>query len=193
MARVNQQVINILKSGGVGVLPTDTLYGLVGSALNKKAVERIYGVKKRDKSKKMIVLIASQKDLQLFKIKLNSRTKKFLKKAWPNPVSVILSLSQDEIFNKTIAYLHRDSDTLAFRVPKPRWLRRLLKKTGPLVAPSANPDSLPPAENIEQAKNYFGANIDFYVNAGQLTGEPSTIVKPNETGLEIRRQGAVKI
>ena len=50
-------IIKILKSGGVGVMPTDTLYGLVGSAFSKEAVKRIYKIKNRDKKKKLIILI----------------------------------------------------------------------------------------------------------------------------------------
>jgi len=193
MFKIEKNIIEVLKNGGVGVLPTDTLYGLVGSALNEKTVERIYDIKKRDKSKKMIILVARRKDLKLFKIRLDGRTKKALKKFWPNPISVVLSLSQDEVFNKGLTYLHRNSDTLAFRVPKPKWLRKLLKKTGPLIAPSANPEGLPPAENIEQARAYFSEAADFYIDGGELKGQPSTIIKFNEKGLEIRRQGATKI
>ena len=59
------QIIKILKSGGIGVMPTDTLYGLVGSAFSKKAINRIYKIKNRDKKKKMIVLISSIKDLEI--------------------------------------------------------------------------------------------------------------------------------
>lgn len=191
--RVKDNIVDVLKNGGVGVLPTDTLYGLVGSALNERAVERIYDIKKRDKTKKTIILISSKKYLKLFKIKPDGRTRKFLNKVWPNPVSVVLALSQDEAFNKGIAYLHRNSDTLAFRVPKSKWLRKLLKKTGPLVAPSANPEGLPPAENTEQARAYFGEAVDFYIDGGELKGQPSTIIKLDEKGFEIRRQGAIKI
>ena len=55
---MKQDIIKILKNGGVGIMPTDTLYGLVGSAYSKKAVNRIYKLKKRKKSKKLIVLIS---------------------------------------------------------------------------------------------------------------------------------------
>ncbi|MEK7104299.1 MAG: L-threonylcarbamoyladenylate synthase [Patescibacteria group bacterium] len=193
MFKIDKRIINILKGGGVGVLPTDTLYGLVGSALNKETVERIYEIKKREKEKKMIILISKRKDLDLFGIEFSDKVKKFLKKVWPKPVSVVLPLSYTNNLYNSINYLHRGSDTLAFRVPKLRWLRKLLKETGPLVAPSANPESLPPAQSIEEAKGYFGDKVDFYVDGGQLSGEPSTIVRPDERGFEIRRQGAVKI
>ena len=192
-AKNKKNITKIIKEGGVGILPTDTLYGLVGLALNKKAVERIYEIKKRDKEKKLIILIAHKKDLKLFKINIDDRTKKVLNKFWPNPISIVLPLSDDKTFNQSIFYLNRGTDTLAFRMPKPKWLRKLLKKTGPLVAPSANPEGMSPAENIEQAKAYFGNLVDFYVDKGQLKGQPSTLIALNEQGLEVRRQGVAEI
>ncbi|MDP3729453.1 MAG: Sua5/YciO/YrdC/YwlC family protein, partial [bacterium] len=69
----------------------------------------------------------------------------------------------------------------------------LLKKTGPLVAPSANPQGLTPALTIAQAKKYFGNHVDFYVNAGTLRSKSSTLVAIEKGNLIIKRFGAVKI
>ncbi len=68
----------ILKAGGVGVLATDTIYGIVGSALSKKTVERIYSLRKRNLKKPMIVLIGEITDLKFFGIKLNNEERKIL-------------------------------------------------------------------------------------------------------------------
>jgi len=126
-------IAEILKSGGIGVMPTDTIYGLVGSALSKKTVLRIYKVRQRDLRKPFIVLIGSLGDLKKFGVKLNPRHLAFLRKIWPGPVSVILPCTGREFY-----YLHRGTRSLAFRLPKDKGLINLLKKTGPLVAPSAN-------------------------------------------------------
>ncbi|MEK7522400.1 MAG: Sua5/YciO/YrdC/YwlC family protein [Patescibacteria group bacterium] len=58
----NLKLAEILKNGGIGVIPTDTIYGIVGSALNKKTVERIYKLRRRNLKKPMIVLIGSIND-----------------------------------------------------------------------------------------------------------------------------------
>lgn len=180
----DKKIIETLKGGGVGVLPTDTLYGLVGSALNKKAVERIYKLKKRDPQKPMIVLIADTKNLTLFGVRHVSDT--CLTPFWPGKVSVILPCPSKKFF-----YLHRGTKTLAFRLPKPKWLRDLLKKTGPLVAPSANPEGMKPAQNIKEARGYFGENVDFYIDAGKLSGKPSTLIKIESKKMAVLRRGAV--
>ena len=87
---MNDLIIKILKNGGVGILLTDTLYGLVGRALDKKAIKRIYRIKGRNNKKPLIILISSAKDLKLFGVKLNKQTKKTVENLWPGSVSVIL-------------------------------------------------------------------------------------------------------
>ncbi|MDD5738900.1 MAG: L-threonylcarbamoyladenylate synthase [Candidatus Pacebacteria bacterium] len=190
MGKVDLKIIQILKSNGVGVLPTDTLYGLVGSAFSEKAIERIYKLKNRSQNKPFIILISKIKDLKMFGVEIKREEKATLKKYWMSPVSIILECPN---LSKEMSYLKPLNNTLAFRCPNLKWLRKLLKKTGPLVAPSANPESSPPAENIEQARMYFGETVDFYVDNGELKGQPSTILKLNEDGVEVRRQGRAEI
>lgn len=184
----NLNIIKILKDGGIGILPTDTLYGLVGKAESKIAVNRIYKVKGRDDGKPLIVLISSFSDLKKFGIILDSKTKKFLEKIWPAKVSVIL-----ECKNNRFKYLHRGTNTLAFRFPRKKSLIEILKKTGPLVAPSANLQGLPPALTIPEAKKYFGSNVDFYISEGKKVSKPSTLVSFIDGELKIIRQGAKNI
>ncbi len=168
------EIINLLKGEKVGVLGTDTIYGLVGLALSKKVVEKIYKLKKRTPSKPFIILISDLSDLNHFNIKINSFTKKLLQKIWPNPVSVVIK-------------------TLAFRIPNKPDLLSLLKATGPLVAPSANPEGLPSAQTIKEAKIYFGNNVDFYQDEGKLISEPSTLIEIKDNKVNILRQGCYKI
>ena len=165
-----ENIAKILKCGGVGVLPTDTLYGLVGQAEDKKAVARIKKLKKRSAGKPFIILISWLKDLGRFGIRPDKKMSDFLKTVWPGPVSVVFS------------------PKLAFRWPKNKSLTEIIKKTGPLVAPSANPEGLPPATTMAEAKNYFGDKIDFYLSANKkLSGKPSTLIKLRKGKIEILR------
>lgn len=184
MALKQKKIIETLKQGGIGVLPTDTLYGLVGDAFNEEAVKKIYTLRKRDPRKPLIVLIAEISDLGLFGIHVNEYTKEILEKVWPGKVSVVLPCQ-----GKKFYYLHRGWETIAFRIPMQKALRELLKETGPLVAPSANIEGDPPAETIAAARKYFGGNIDFYENGGTLLSEPSTLVVFKGKGLHILRKG----
>ena len=162
----------VITHDGIGVMPTDTLYGLVGSAFSPVAVERIYDVRKRDKTKPLIVLLSSIEDLSQFNIVLDSKKIELLERVWPGPITVILPCAGTKF-----SYLHRGTNTIAFRVPSPLWLRRFLKKVGPIVAPSANPEGKPPAMTAREAKEYFKQEIDFYVEQDTPSAEASTIIE----------------
>ena len=184
-----KNIASILLSGGVGVIPTDTLYGLVGSAFDIETVERIYRLRQRELNKPMIILISSLDELEDFGVVLNDDSKKILESFWPGKVSVVLSCE-----NEKMQHLSRGGKTLAFRLPKDETLSRLLKKTGPLVAPSANLAGKKPAHTCAEAKGYFGEKIDFYVDAGKLESQPSTLIEIGNNGIiKILREGAVII
>ena len=182
------KVREVLQAGGVGVIPTDTIYGIVGSALNPKTVERIYRLRKREKSKPMIVLLGRVEQLGLFGVRLSQPEKNLLKKYWPGKVSVILPVRSAKF-----AYLHRGTKTIAFRLPAFPALRKLLTETGPLVAPSANWGGYPAALTIPSARKYFGKQAAFYVNVGELRSKPSTLVTLRRGRPVVLRSGAKKI
>lgn len=174
------QTIDLLKKGKIGVIPTDTIYGIVGSALSPETVEKIYGLRKRASGKPFIILISSIHDLEKFDVVLTSKQKDFLGKFWPNPLSVVLPVTGGKF-----KYLHRGKNSLAFRMPKDRKLLNLLKQTGPLVAPSANFEGSKAAETMSQAKGYFGNKIAFYADGGKLKSQPSTVIQLYEDGTRI--------
>src|SRR3989344_7841537 len=135
---MRKDIAKILRRGGVGVLPTDTLYGMVGSALKKETVERIYRLRKRSPKKPFIILIGSLTDLKKFNIRISTGdgvmtrhytgmrphaigqgahpsriSSRLLRMLWPGKVSIVLPCRM-----KKFAYLHRGTKTLAFRMPK---------------------------------------------------------------------------
>jgi len=81
----------LLKEGAIGVIPTDTIYGICTSAFNRKSVEKVYKLRKRNPKKPCIILISSFDDLEKFNVSLNSWQRKILEKLWPGKISVILS------------------------------------------------------------------------------------------------------
>jgi len=166
-----RSVTHALRAGGVGVIPTDTIYGVVGSALSKETVERIYKIKGRKSEKPFIILIASISDLKLFNVEISRDQKEWLKSVWPGLVSVVLPCK-----SKNFQYLHRGTNSLAFRLPKDQKLRDFLEETRPLVAPSANPEGLGPACDIKNAEEYFGSGVDFYIDGGEMKSEPSALI-----------------
>lgn len=178
----SKNLISLLKTGAVGVLPTDTLYGIVARAENRDAVERVYALRKRSPEKPCIILIASLNDLALFSIKPTQRVCDILARVWPGPVSVIVPCT-----DKKFEYLHRGTKTLALRLPRSASLRSLITQTGPLIAPSANPEDAKPATTIAAAKKYFGSDVDFYVDVGRKVSEPSSLIGVNGNTIVVHR------
>jgi len=176
----DEKLIEVLLGGGVAVMPTDTIYGIVGSAFNESTVGRIYTLRKRNPEKPCIVLIGDISELEKFSINLTGEQRQKLEEYWQQdslPVSIILDCEEDKF-----AYLHRGTHTLAFRVPHKQELRELLLKTGPLIAPSANIEGLAPSTNIPEARNYFGDSVDLYVDGGDVEGNASKVIKVDKDG-----------
>ncbi|MCR4328560.1 MAG: L-threonylcarbamoyladenylate synthase [Patescibacteria group bacterium] len=168
----DDRLIKSLKKGGVAVLATDTIYGVVASAYDAEAVARIYRLKKRNPKKPSIVLIATTQDISRFNVRVAPSVARFLRGVWPGRVSVALSTKGSKF-----KYLHCGTGYIAFRVPLKKALRELIVKTGPLVAPSANIEGKPPAKTVREAQEYFGDNVDWYVDGARVERKPSRLVK----------------
>lgn len=172
--------------GAIGVIPTDTVYGLAARAADEAAAARLYALKRRDD--KPGTLIAADIG-QLEDLGLKHRYLKAVEQFWPGAVSVVIPAS-----DPALKYLHRGKMSLAVRIPAGEELHKLLKKTGPLLTSSANPPGESPAATIAQAREYFGAEVDFYEDGGDLSGrEPSTVIRIVDDAVEVLRPGAVRI
>ena len=170
--------------GAVGVIPTDTVYGLVARASDKEAVSRLYRLKEREN--KPGTIVASDID-QLVSLGLKRRYLKAVEQYWPGPLSVIIPCGQD------LTYLHLGKFGLAVRIPDNKQLLSLLKETGPLLTSSANQPNQPTAYSLDMAKGYFKDEVDFYLDGGDLSHQqPSTIIRVVDDAIEVIRQGAYK-
>jgi L-threonylcarbamoyladenylate synthase len=175
----------LLLTGAIGVLPTDTVYGIVARAADKTAVERLYQLKHREH--KPGTLIAANID-QLVELGLKPRYLKAIEQYWPGPVSVIIPCGPE------LDYLHQGLNGLAVRIPDHAALHNLLEQTGPLLTSSANQPGEPTATTVDMARGYFGDKVDFYVDGGDLSSrKPSTVMRIVDDAIEIIREGAVKI
>jgi len=169
--------------GAVGVIPTDTVYGVVARATDQSAVARLYALKSREH--KPGTIIAANID-QLVELGIKRRYLTAVQQFWPGAVSV-------EIPHQ-VSYLNQDTGRQAFRIPDNDDLIRLLENTGPLQTTSANSPGKAPAVTLDEARAYFGDDVDFYVDGGDLSDrEPSTIIRIIDDAIEVIREGAVKI
>ncbi|MGF7229573.1 MAG: L-threonylcarbamoyladenylate synthase [Candidatus Saccharibacteria bacterium] len=178
-------LVDRLRAGDVGVLATDTLYGLVARVANPEAVERLYALKHREQKPGTTIAASIE---QLAELGIDKNLLDQLRPYWPAPLSVVLPTGF------ALEYLHQGVGTSPFRVVADENVRMLLEQTGPLVTSSANQPGEPPARNLQEARSYFGDHVDFYVDGGDVGDRPpSTIARLDADGLHVLRAGAANI
>ncbi|HSX00463.1 MAG TPA: L-threonylcarbamoyladenylate synthase [Patescibacteria group bacterium] len=176
---------SLYAAGAVGVLPTDTLYGLSASAGNPEAIKRLYALKNRER--KPGTLIAASVE-QLIDLGLDELSLRQAAHLWPNSLSIIIPAPE------ALFYLHQGLNSLPVRIPKDPELLELLAKTGALATSSANHPGSLPANNLAEAQLYFSDRVDFYVDGGdRIDRPPSTVARIADGVLEVLRPGAVTI
>ncbi len=171
-------LVQCLLQGGIVIMPSDTIYGVFCNANLPQSIQRLRKIKNRGNDKGFIVLAGSINDVRNFGDP-GDETKNVFERYWPGPVSMI--------YNPGIKYpdIQFNVDEIACRVPKNTEIRLLLEKTGPLCAPSANPNGLPPAKNIHEARAYFGDNVDMYIDGGTIENtKPSKLIRIHPDGTE---------
>ena len=180
------ELVAMLKKGAVGIIPTDTVYGLVAPALHQPSIERLYSLKQRQRQPgTTIAATVSHLEQVGFLREELENAEKYL----PNAISVEMTTT------RIPEYLKKSEQKMAARIPVPAELRDVLAEVGPLMTSSANTPSAPTSRTITEAVRYFGDEVDFYVDAGDL-GErpPSTIIGFDDDGaVKVYRQGAVDI
>ena len=168
------EMVGLLQAGGIGVLRTDTLYGVVAVAEDEAAVQKVYELKGRDEHKSPIVLISDRAQLWDAVV---ATTESVLADVWPGPVSVILPSIAAPL------WIRRGNDSVAYRLPNDSRLCQLIAQTGPLIAPSANLQGKSPAMTIKKAIEYFGEHVDFYVDGSEVTdASPSKLMLVDDKG-----------
>jgi len=177
-----------LKKGKVIICPTDTVYGLIADANNKKAVERILKIKKRPKNKALPIFV---RDLKMAKelAEIDKNQEKFLKSVWPGKITVVLKRKAKSEKRKIYGV---EKETIALRVPSYKLVLDLLKKTNkPLTGTSANISNQAASGDIKEVLKQFEdqkLRPDLIIDAGNLPkSKPSIVIDLTEEPPKILR------
>ena len=169
-----EDTIKRLRNGEVGIIPCDTIYG-ISSLVTEEAMERIYEIKERPQSKKLIVL-SDKNSLESLGLIVPDE----ILSLWPSPLTVILPT--------------KGGDTLAVRVPDDKYLSSLLSETGPLFSTSVTISGKPALETFEDVYTVFSEKVDFIVRKENIVkGESSTLLDATKRPCRIIRQGKYKV
>ena len=164
----------ILLSGDMVVSPTDTVYGILGDATDETVIQKIFKLKNRPEEKALPIFVKDIATARKFAY-ISDLKARFLEKVWPGPVTIIFHHKE-----KLPSSLTGGASTTGIRIPDNLFLQTLLGKLSfPLVQTSANIAGKPPAQNLEEIKEYFaGKEIEpnLIVDGGVLKGQPSVVI-----------------
>jgi L-threonylcarbamoyladenylate synthase len=179
--KIIKKAIAYIKQGKVMVLPTDTVYGLVAVATNKKAVERLFKIKKRKKEKPIPIFVRNIKMAKKFAL-IDKKQEKFLGKVWPGKITIVLKRTRlRQGFGGRGKIYGIDKKTIALRTPKYKLINILLKKLNrPLTGTSANISGKPASTKIKEVLRQLKKQKykpDLIIDAGNLPkNRPSTVI-----------------
>lgn len=180
------QAVQMLKVGKIVAVPTETVYGLAVSLKYPKSMRRIFKLKGRPVDNPLIVHIGSFAELQSL-VKKTSPLFERVKKFWPGPLTVVFEANLKNVPTAIRAGLK----TVAVRMPRHPLMRRLLQKTGPLAAPSANISGTPSPTRAQHVLDDFGKNIPVLDGGACEHGVESTVVFLKNSSWEILRPGSI--
>lgn len=182
--------VKVLRNSGLVAIPTETVYGLAGNALDHKAILHIFEVKNRPSFDPLIVHLHHMDQLSEYTLDLPEKAKILAEKLWPGPLTIVLK-KDPAIPDVATSGL----DSVAIRIPAhPLTLELLSKLDFPLVAPSANPFGYISPTNPEHVNDQLGNKIDYILDGGSSRiGIESTIITFNEDKPEILRLGGTSL
>lgn len=188
---ISNEIIKKIKNGGIVIFPTDTVYG-IGSIPLKSSLNKIYKIKHRDFSKKIIALISSNDILKNIVDESEEnllKIQKILKFYWPGELTIIFKANKNftNKFDETM-------ETIGVRIPQSKIALNLIEKVGGiLLTSSANLSGEKSTIKLKEINKTICNQVDIIIEAREkLTGIPSTIIKYEEGKISLLREGNIK-
>jgi len=180
----------ILKKGGVIAYPTESFYALGVLATDEAAVKKLFAMKKRPSNKPLPIAVANLDVLNAIVKNIPEQANYLMQKYWPGPLTIIFEAKAN-----IPELLTGGTGKVAVRVPGKSAAYDLVRSLElPITATSANLSSLPPAEDVDAIKKYFGNTIDLIIDAGKAPGGmPSTIVDVTVAPAATLREGSISL
>lgn len=182
------ELVGIMRVGGLVAVPTETVYGLAGNGLDEKAVAEIYEVKGRPEVKPLSLMVHDAASMERYCENVPPQAYTLAKEFWPGPLTIVMKAKPcvPEI-------VRAGGETVGLRCPDHPLTLELLEKSGvPFAAPSANPSGEPSPKNADSVLKYFDGKIDAVLDGGECgIGCESTLIDLSRTPYRILRQGAL--
>lgn len=180
-----KKTVQLLKSGGIIVYPTDTIYGIGCDIFNKNAVEKIYKIKERSTQKAMSILCANMKEVKKYCF-ISNEYYKLLEKLLPGSYTFILKAKK----NVPKTFLPKNS-TVGIRIPNNKIALEIVKALGkPIITTSVNISGKESMNNPKEIEKKLGKKIDLIINSDPISGTASTVIDLTKKKPIVLRKGA---
>lgn len=198
LAKANQkeiieEVVSVLRNGGLIIYPTETCYGVGVDATNKSAVEKLLKYKQRPEGKAVSIAVSNIEMAKNY-VEINETAKNLYTNFLPGPLTVI-SKSK----GKVISDLEAENGTLGVRMPDYHLITKIIEKLGkPITATSANLSGRKTPYSVADVLDYTTDKqknlIDFIIDAGELPhNPPSTVVDTTLNDVSMIRKGKIDL
>lgn len=188
-AEIVRHAIDVLRSGGIIVYPTETFYAIGAKFDREDALERIAALKRRPHEKPFPLIIGERALLSVLTTSIEPTAKALMDRFWPGPLTLLLEARSD-----LSVYLTAGTGTVAVRMPGPSFGLTLAQHAHfPITATSANISGRAPARDIQTVSAYFDGEIDLIIDGGPSSAHlPSTIIDVTKIPFRIIREGVIR-
>ena len=182
--RLINKIIDTLKKGGIISYPTDTYYGIGCDIMNKRAIEKIYQLKQRNKSKPFSFICSDLKNISHY-AKVSNYAYKTMKRLLPGPYTFVLEGSK--LVPKIMLTKRKSA---GIRVPDNKICMAIIKKLGnPIISTSATKPNNTIFHDPSFIHDYFSSSIDIVIDGGHVPGKPSSVISMINDVPEVLRKG----
>ena len=182
--RLIRKAVEILRGGGIVIYPTDTVYGMGCDLLNKKGIERIYEIQRRDRKQPLSFICADLKDISRY-ARVSDDAYKIMKRLLPGPYTFILEASR-----AVPKIILPKRQTTGIRVPDNRICQDLVAEMGsPVISTSIKNGEGELLSDPRIIEELFGKRVDMIIDGGIIAATPSSVVSLLDEGVEVIRIG----
>lgn len=187
-----KKIDKALANGGIGLLPTETVYGLAVDPRQTDAVDRLYAIKGRDFNKPLALCVKNIKQAERYG-EVAGLAKTLAKKFWPGPLTLIVAARKDiDLDPRLLSSNTAGETTIALRCPDVSWTKRL--KTLPLALTSANASGEPDPLTFREAYYIMGPHVQAFIDGPTASlGLPSTLLAVSRQSVKILRSGSITV
>ncbi len=180
-----EKVVQIINAGNLVILPTDTIYGIIGDALNKDAIEKVYVAKKREKNKQLILLVDSIDMAKKYTQNISELESHLYEKYSKYSLTIELQKKDNlpKEYNSTVTYV-------GVRIPYNDDLIKIIKMLNrPIFSTSANISGQPVITSVSLLDETLKKYMDYIYDAGDINSVASTIIKVENGKIIVIRDG----